>query len=48
MENREPVKCVCSVFKSGESTTSKAQFTQKWIELINRMERNKAATPAQQ
>lgn len=48
MENREPVKRVCSVFKSGESTTSKAQFTQKWIELINRMERNKAATPAQQ
>lgn len=48
MENREPEKRICSVFKSGESTTSKAQFTQKWIELINRMERNKAATPAQQ
>lgn len=48
MENREPEKRICSVFKSGESTTSKAQFTQKWIELINRMELNKAATPAQQ
>ena len=47
MENREPVKRICSVFKGGGSTTSKAQFTQKWIELINRMERNKGTTPAQ-
>ena len=30
-----------SVFKSGENTTSKSQFTKKWIELINRLERNK-------
>ena len=29
------------VFKSGENTTSKSQFTKKWIELINRLERNK-------
>ena len=34
---------VCkSVFKSGENTTSKTQFTKKWIELINRLERNKS------
>lgn len=32
-----------SVFKSGESTTSKAQFTKKWIEMINKIEKNKAA-----
>ena len=30
-----------SVFKSGENTTSKSQFTKKWIELLNRLERNK-------
>lgn len=30
-----------SVFKSGESTTSKAQFTKKWAEMINRIEKNK-------
>lgn len=30
-----------NVFKSGENTTSKSQFTKKWIELINRLERNK-------
>ena len=36
MENNEESKSVCSsVFKSGESTTSKTQFTQKWIEIIN-------------
>ena len=34
--------CV-SVFKSGENTTSKSQFTKKWIELINRLEKNKSA-----
>lgn len=30
-----------SVFKNGESTISKSQYTKKWIELINRMEKNK-------
>ena len=34
---------VCkSIFKSGGDTTSKAQFTKKWLELINRMEKHKA------
>lgn len=32
-----------SVFKSGENTTKK-QFTQKWIELINRLEKTKGLT----
>ena len=33
-----------SVFKSGESTTSKNQFTKMWIELINKIEKNKAVS----
>jgi hypothetical protein len=37
-----PVQQTCqSVFKSGESTTTKNQFTRKWIELINQLEKNK-------
>ena len=36
-----------SVFKSGENTTSKSQFTKKWIELINKLEKNKGITAAQ-
>ena len=35
-------KTICkSVFKNGENTISRSQFTKKWIELINRLERNK-------
>ena len=30
-----------SVFKNGESTTSKSQYTKKWVELINSIENNK-------
>ena len=30
-----------SVFKNGESTISKSQYTKKWIELINSIEKNK-------
>ena len=42
MEAKEQTKSICkSVFKSGESTTSKAQFTKKWAEMINRIEKNK-------
>lgn len=45
MANTEKPKTICkSVFKSGESTTSKNQFTQKWIELINKIEKNKGIT----
>ena len=32
--------CV-SVFKSGENTTSKKEYTKKWVELINRIEKSK-------
>lgn len=30
-----------SVFKSGKSTTTKSEFTKKWIVLINRLEKSK-------
>lgn len=30
-----------SVFKSGKNTISKTQFTEKWIELINKTEKYK-------
>ncbi len=45
MANTEKPKTVCrSVFKSGENTTSTSQFTKKWIELINKLEKNKEIT----
>lgn len=31
-----------SVFKSGKSTTTEQEFTQKWIELINTLEEGKS------
>ena len=35
-------KTICaSVFKSGESTTTKEIYTQKWVELIHTLERRK-------
>ena len=40
-ENNEP-KTVCkSIFKNGESTTTERAFTDKWIELINTLEKGK-------
>ena len=40
-ENNES-KTVCkSVFKNGASTTTEREFTDKWIELINTLERSK-------
>ncbi len=32
---------VKSVFKNGETTTSKGVFTKMWIKMINKFERNK-------
>ncbi len=47
MEAKEQTKSICkSVFKSGESTTSTKQFTLKWIELINKIEKGKSASLA--
>lgn len=33
-----------SVFKGGSIRTTKAQYTGKWIELINQQEKNKKGT----
>lgn len=42
MEEKQAQEPICkNVFLNGENTTSKSQFTQKWIELINRLEKNK-------
>lgn len=42
MEDTDKNQIICkSVFKSGEKTTSR-EFTKKWIEMINRIEKNKA------
>ena len=47
MDRKEQTKAICkSVFKSGESTTSKKELTQKWIELINKIEKDKSITLA--
>lgn len=36
-------KTICvSVFKSGENTTTTQEYTRKWIELINQIERDKS------
>jgi len=40
-ENEKPTT-ITSVFKSGESTTTEREFTDKWIELINTLERSKS------
>ena len=40
-KSEEPVTICRSVFKSGESTTSKNEYTKKWIELINILEKSK-------
>lgn len=39
--NETPNSICKSVFKSGENTTSKTQFTKKWIEMINIIEKTK-------
>lgn len=47
MANNENPEIICrSVFKSGENTTSMSRFTKKWIELINKLEKNKEIADA--
>lgn len=42
MEHVSSHSAICTnVFKNGDATTSKAAFTRKWIEMINRIEKNK-------
>ena len=42
MAENEKFTTVKSVFKSGESTTTEREFTDKWIKLINTLERSKS------
>lgn len=41
MAEKEKPATVKSVFKSGERTTTRREFTDKWIELINALEKGK-------
>ena len=41
MESLEKEKLCTGVFKDGSNTTTKEKLTQKWIELINRLEKGK-------
>ena len=42
MAENEEARTVKSVFISGEITTTERDFTDKWIELINTLERSKS------
>lgn len=42
MAENEKSTTVKSVFKSGENTTTGREFTDKWIELINTLEKGKS------
>jgi len=44
MAENEKSTTVKSVFKSGESTTTERAFTDKWIELINTIEKGKSGS----
>ena len=44
MAENEKSTTVKSVFKSGESTTTEREFMNKWIELINTLERSKSGS----
>lgn len=37
---------ICNIFKEEDESTTKAAFTQKWIELINNMEKDKQYSTA--
>lgn len=42
MRGEKESKPVCrSVFRSGKDAPLKIQFTRKWLEWVNRMEKNK-------
>ncbi|MCI8614398.1 MAG: hypothetical protein HFJ01_04730 [Lachnospiraceae bacterium] len=48
MSNTDPKNICKNIFKNGESTTSKDNFTKAWIHLINQLEKNNGcqASPA--
>lgn len=41
--NKEPI--ITSVFRCGDTKTTRAQFTDKWIEMVNKIEKGKAILP---
>ena len=41
MEKQGEQRPCKSVFKGGKSATTKEEYTQKWISLINQLEKNK-------
>ena len=41
MQSHEKEKLCTSVFKDGSDVTTKVKLTQKWIELVNRLEKDK-------
>ncbi|MDO4269319.1 MAG: hypothetical protein Q4C72_00175 [Eubacteriales bacterium] len=43
-KTQTPVRCK-SVFKGGGSTTTKRRFTEKWVELVNLLEKSKRDMP---
>ena len=48
MEKEQKDKSTCrSIFKDGRNTTSKAQFTKKWTEMINKIEKGKMVNLSQ-
>ncbi|MBQ7114603.1 MAG: hypothetical protein IJO10_10250 [Clostridia bacterium] len=48
MESLEKEKLCTSVFKDGSDATTKDKLTQKWIELINLLEKDKPVKALQQ
>lgn len=44
MSNTDSKKNCKNIFKNGESTTSKDNFTKAWIHLINQLEKTNAVT----
>ena len=44
MAENEKSTTVKSVFKSGESTTTEREFTDKWTSLINTIEKGKSGS----
>ncbi len=41
MQSHEKEELCTSVFKDGSDATTKDKLTQKWIELVNRLEKDK-------
>lgn len=45
MEKSDDAGTLCkNIFKNGEGTITKEKYTQAWVNLINRLERDKAVT----